>query len=167
MHRSYPFKGWRGSAVKARHFIIATQDYFLQKYNKEDQKLDDAVREAAEGMSRPGSPALSIATAATEESSPRTTFTEALGARVAQHGLQDRWAVGPFFLCRSWMVLAESSPQINYITLARARPILEAFDDDVSGWISVLEVNAFTSSRPVNYSVVKWLAFWARGGLHF
>ncbi|KAJ6463070.1 hypothetical protein DFH09DRAFT_1492505 [Mycena vulgaris] len=38
-----------------------------------------------------------------------------------------------------------------------------AFDDDGSGWISVQEANAFTSSRPPNYSVVKWLAFWAPG----
>ncbi|KAJ6516679.1 hypothetical protein C8R47DRAFT_1268174 [Mycena vitilis] len=52
---------------------------------------------------------------------------------------------------------------VDCITLARARPIADAFDDDGSGWISVLEANYFTSSRPLNYSVVKWLAFWAVG----
>ncbi|KAJ7315149.1 hypothetical protein DFH08DRAFT_422699 [Mycena albidolilacea] len=134
---------WKGS-VKARHFIVAVQDYFLQKYNREDQKMDAAVRNAAEGLSGPSSPALSTASAATDEPPPSALVARAIEARTAQRELQDRWA-------------------INYFTLTRVRPILEAFDDDGSGWISVLEANTFTSSRPVDYSVVKWLAFWAAG----
>ncbi|KAJ7798269.1 hypothetical protein B0H14DRAFT_3886551 [Mycena olivaceomarginata] len=51
----------------------------------------------------------------------------------------------------------------QFITLTRMRRILEAFDDDASGWITVAEANTFTSSRPENYSVIKWLAFWAAG----
>ncbi|KZV91703.1 hypothetical protein EXIGLDRAFT_719097 [Exidia glandulosa HHB12029] len=50
---------------------------------------------------------------------------------------------------------------INYVTLTRWRPILEAFDDDTSGWISISNVNSFTSGRPANYSVLKWIAYWA------
>jgi hypothetical protein len=46
------------------------------------------------------------------------------------------------------------------------RRILEAFDDDASGWITVAEANTFTSSRPENYSAIKWLAFWAAGNVH-
>ncbi|KAJ6508453.1 hypothetical protein C8R45DRAFT_815585 [Mycena sanguinolenta] len=134
---------WKGS-VKARHFIVAVQDYFLHKYNREDQKMDDAVRGAAEGLSGPSSPVLSTASATTDEPPPSALVARAIEARTAQRELQDRWA-------------------INYITLTRVRPILEAFDDDGSGWISVLEANTFTSSRPVDYSVVKWLAFWAAG----
>ncbi|KAJ7508959.1 hypothetical protein B0H11DRAFT_1360059 [Mycena galericulata] len=144
---------WRGN-VKARHFVVGVQDYFLQKYSKEDQEIDE-IRSVAEGISRaasptmgisrPASPALSMGTAATDDSeAPNAMVTRALEERTAERDLEDRWA-------------------IEYITLARVRSILEAFDDDGSGWISVLEANHFTSSRPLNYTVVKWIAFWAAG----
>lgn len=52
---------------------------------------------------------------------------------------------------------------ISYITINRWRPILEAFDEDASGWISVQNVNRFTSSRPATYTVLKWIAYWSVG----
>lgn len=47
----------------------------------------------------------------------------------------DRWALG-------------------YISLDRVRPILEAFDDDNSGFISIWEANHLTSSRPKDWRSV-------------
>jgi hypothetical protein len=43
---------------------------------------------------------------------------------------------------------------IKFIDVMWVRPILEAFDDDASGFITVAEVNAFTSSRPVEWRLV-------------
>jgi hypothetical protein len=40
---------------------------------------------------------------------------------------------------------------IKYIDVMWVQPILEAFDDDASGFITVTEVNRFTSSRPVDW----------------
>lgn len=40
---------------------------------------------------------------------------------------------------------------IKYIDVMWVQPILEAFDDDASGFITVSEVNHFTSSRPVDW----------------
>ena len=40
---------------------------------------------------------------------------------------------------------------IKYIDIMWAQPILEAIDDDASGFITVTEVNRFTSSRPVDW----------------
>ena len=40
---------------------------------------------------------------------------------------------------------------IKYINIGRARNILEAFDDDSSGFVTVNEVNNFTRSRPLNW----------------
>jgi hypothetical protein len=40
---------------------------------------------------------------------------------------------------------------IKYIDIMWVQPILEAFDDDASGFITVAEVNRFTSSRPVDW----------------
>ena len=36
----------------------------------------------------------------------------------------------------------------KYINIGRAQNILEAFDDDASGFVTTNEVNAFTRSRP-------------------
>jgi len=40
---------------------------------------------------------------------------------------------------------------IKYIDVMWVQPILEAFDDDASGFITVAEVNHFTSSRPADW----------------
>ena len=40
---------------------------------------------------------------------------------------------------------------IKYIDVMWVQPILEAFDDDASGFITVSEVNRFTSSRPADW----------------
>jgi hypothetical protein len=40
---------------------------------------------------------------------------------------------------------------IKYIDVMRLQPILEAIDDDASGFITIGEMNRFTASRPVNW----------------
>jgi hypothetical protein len=40
---------------------------------------------------------------------------------------------------------------VNFIDVMWVQPILEAFDDDASGFITVTEVNRFTSSRPADW----------------
>ncbi|THH03624.1 hypothetical protein EW146_g10379, partial [Bondarzewia mesenterica] len=54
---------------------------------------------------------------------------------------------------------------IKYIDIKRLQPIMEAFDDDASGFITVVEVNQFTSSptRPPKWTLPHWVAFWAIG----
>ena len=57
----------------------------------------------------------------------------------------DRWAVG-------------------YINIGRAQNILEAFDNDNSGFITINEVNHFTRSRPPGWRCVSFLK--AHGLMH-
>ncbi|KIK61460.1 hypothetical protein GYMLUDRAFT_43033 [Collybiopsis luxurians FD-317 M1] len=52
---------------------------------------------------------------------------------------------------------------IEYITISRIQPLLEAIDDDSSTLISVAEVNNFTTARPKDWSLVQWMAFWTAG----
>ncbi|KAI1785580.1 hypothetical protein LXA43DRAFT_1037408 [Ganoderma leucocontextum] len=52
---------------------------------------------------------------------------------------------------------------LEYINVTRVQPIIEAFDDDASGFITVAEVNTFTTARPENWSLLHWLAYWAVG----
>ena len=43
---------------------------------------------------------------------------------------------------------------IKFIDVTRLQPILEAFDDDASGFITISEMNRFTSSRPADWRLV-------------
>jgi hypothetical protein len=43
---------------------------------------------------------------------------------------------------------------INFIDVTRLQPIMEAFDDDASGFITITGVNRFTSSRLVHWRSV-------------
>ena len=43
---------------------------------------------------------------------------------------------------------------IKFINVTRLQPILEAFDDDASGFITISEMNRFTSSRPADWRSV-------------
>ncbi|KAJ7668060.1 hypothetical protein B0H17DRAFT_1336028 [Mycena rosella] len=54
---------------------------------------------------------------------------------------------------------------LEYIDVVRLQQISEAFDDDNSGFVTVAEVNAFTSDsmRPLKWSLPHWLAYWAAG----
>jgi hypothetical protein len=89
-------KGWRGN-VKARHFVLALRDYYLEKLTTETEGVSDMDTNAISNSTNP-----------------------------------DAWA-------------------IKYIDVMWVQPILEAFDDDASGFITVSEVNRFTSSRPVDW----------------
>jgi hypothetical protein len=43
---------------------------------------------------------------------------------------------------------------IKFIDLTRLQPILEAFDDDASGFVTISEMNRFTRSRPRDWRLV-------------
>lgn len=49
---------------------------------------------------------------------------------------------------------------LAYLNVVRMQPITEAFDDDASGFVTVAEVNAFTTSRPIDWRFVPHRFFW-------
>ncbi|KAF9242644.1 hypothetical protein BU15DRAFT_60359 [Melanogaster broomeanus] len=124
-------KGWKGT-VKARHFILALHDYFLDKFSED-------------GPGQVPMTPMSIASSLPpdEDIEPGTMLELALSQQ-PRSKTDDRWALA-------------------YINVTRMQPILEAFDDDGSGFVSVKEVNTFTSSRPKGWSLPHWLAYWAAG----
>ena len=85
--------------MKARHFVLALRDHYLEQLAAE-----------AEGST-------------------------GVGASTDSSRNPDAWA-------------------IKYIDVSRLQPILEAFDDDASGFITISEMNRFTSSRPAEWRVV-------------
>ncbi|KAI0266959.1 hypothetical protein BC834DRAFT_842690 [Gloeopeniophorella convolvens] len=97
---------WRGN-VKARHFVLALRDHYLEKLALEDG-------------------------------------TYGAGAAAHKASDEDAWAIT--FMDITWL-----------------QPILEAFDDDASGFITISEMNRFTDSSPQDWSLARWIAYWAIG----
>ncbi|KAJ6536683.1 hypothetical protein DFH09DRAFT_1324429 [Mycena vulgaris] len=52
---------------------------------------------------------------------------------------------------------------LPHINVVRLQPISEAFDEDASGFVTVGEVNTFTASRPLDWSLLHWVVFWIIG----
>ncbi|KAF5367214.1 hypothetical protein D9757_012217 [Collybiopsis confluens] len=61
------------------------------------------------------------------------------------------------------LTYAENDWALEYITITRIQPLLEAFDDDSSSLVSIGEVNTFTEAKPHDWSLPKWMAFWTAG----
>ena len=54
-------------------------------------------------------------------------------------------------------IIGSSDPDAwatKYFDIMRVQPILEAMDDDASGFITIGEMNRFTSSRPIDWRLV-------------
>ncbi|KIM34875.1 hypothetical protein M413DRAFT_450024 [Hebeloma cylindrosporum] len=52
---------------------------------------------------------------------------------------------------------------LNCINVTHVQPIVEALDEDGSGFISVKEANKFAGSRPTGWSFLRWIAYWGMG----
>ncbi|KDR82349.1 hypothetical protein GALMADRAFT_817903 [Galerina marginata CBS 339.88] len=51
----------------------------------------------------------------------------------------------------------------DFIDVTHVQPVVEAMDEDGSGFISVKEANKFALSRPKGVSLLHWFAYWAAG----
>ncbi|KAF8970857.1 hypothetical protein BDZ97DRAFT_1407102 [Flammula alnicola] len=52
---------------------------------------------------------------------------------------------------------------LQYVNVGHVQPVVEAIDEDGSGFISVKEANKFAISRPKGWSFLRWIAYWAEG----
>ncbi|KAF7974234.1 hypothetical protein HWV62_13116 [Athelia sp. TMB] len=58
---------------------------------------------------------------------------------------------------------ANNMRTLEYINMRHIQPILEAFDDDGSGYVSIREVNQLSTARPSDWSLPQWVSYWAVG----
>ncbi|KAK0194918.1 hypothetical protein F5146DRAFT_924474 [Armillaria mellea] len=52
---------------------------------------------------------------------------------------------------------------LTYFNVSHVQPILEAMDDDATGFITTKEINSFTKSIPPGWTLPQWIAYWAEG----
>ncbi|KAJ3559705.1 hypothetical protein NP233_g11198 [Leucocoprinus birnbaumii] len=122
LQRLWKEMGWKGS-VKARHFVLALRDYFIDQFNIA------TVATVSEDLTNIGllTPPPDVTACATEP--------------VAGN---DQWT-------------------LDYINVGNVQPIIEVIDDDGTGFISIKEANTFAAERPKGWTLLHWLAFWAKG----
>lgn len=164
-HRRYTEYGWIWFVPCVRLRFSQSYSYFSQQFkgSVKARQLVLALREyyweqlhpsTTSSSSRPNSPALGTPIS----SLPRIQVEAPTPAILAS----DEWT-------------------LRYINIVRIQPLIEAFDDDASGFITVREANQFTRMRLPDWrfvfntfhvlqlrsccilSVPQWIAYWAAG----
>ncbi|TFK64971.1 hypothetical protein BDN72DRAFT_846149 [Pluteus cervinus] len=129
--------GWKGS-VKARHFVLALHDYYTDRLNSTNHSTSESHSD--------GTPTTPLPPASPHPNTQRNSGGSGSNRKSSapKKKVDDRWALA-------------------YINAAYVQPILEAVDDDGTGFVSVKEVNTFVASRPEGWSLPHWIAYWAVG----
>ncbi|KAF5348141.1 hypothetical protein D9756_010783 [Leucocoprinus leucothites] len=66
-------------------------------------------------------------------------------------------------LTASKPILHQDLWALQYINVSHLNAILEAIDDDGTGFISIKEANTFANERPRGWGLLTWIAFWSKG----
>ncbi|KAH8814565.1 hypothetical protein DL96DRAFT_1471885, partial [Flagelloscypha sp. PMI_526] len=130
--------GWKSTSVKARHFILALHDHCLpllfHYYLILTPFFSSTVNDKLkEELDKPA-----------EDNPPAPEQDEGDASDPMEARDLDMWA-------------------LNFLTVTHVQSILEAIDDDGTGFITVKEVNEFVRGRPQGWSLPFWLAFWGVG----
>ncbi|KAH9913469.1 uncharacterized protein BXZ73DRAFT_106942 [Epithele typhae] len=139
IHAIWKEMSWPGH-VKSRHFVLALRDYYRQIIMDKKRRARTELTWIPKGASRQFVTALRDRYRAQVEH----RMKRQQGDDPARVSDQDEWA-------------------LEWINMNRLQAIAEAFDDDASGFVTIAEVNTFTSSRPKEWSLPHWLAYWAIG----
>jgi len=145
MYTIWSYMGWRGS-VKSLHFALALRDYYhggisFIRPTTSDSKAND--KEATIGADSIN-PRRNDSAPASIETTVLDTVPTPLDVHKPIVDPADQWA-------------------LQYIRVDKLRAIMDAIDTDASGLITVKEINDFTQARPDDWSLLKWIAYWAIG----
>ncbi|KAI5822422.1 hypothetical protein K523DRAFT_256964, partial [Schizophyllum commune Tattone D] len=140
LHSVWQEMHWRNS-VKALHFTLTLRDHLTEKFHGTHGGKHVHSGSLGDAVLQvnyvpPAEPP--SGEGRTRSASPADTEDEV--------GDDEQWAIDAF-------------------TMLAVPPISEALDDDGTGFISTREVNDFTSSRPADWSLLRWLVYWGEGTL--
>lgn len=141
-------QGWRAS-VKNRVFIMGLHDYYQDRYAMALAKSrtyggTDVLKSSAPNIAN-----VSV-TAEIESANP---------AERATSPDPDEYVIP---VCSDKSVL-DDKDYLQYLTMPYLSATSEAFDEDGSGFVRISEVNDFTSEKPEDWTLLQWIAYWARG----
>ena len=111
--------------MKARHFVLGLRDYFVEKYGDHGHNIGGESTNAE-------TPARQVVDSDNNTLDPTVPLSRSLMKNYPRGMKEDSWA-------------------LDYISILRVQSILEALDDDGSGFVSVKEANDFTAARPIDW----------------
>ncbi|KAF8518252.1 hypothetical protein BU17DRAFT_91087 [Hysterangium stoloniferum] len=125
------------SSVKARVFVLALHDYYVDRLS-DPPPVDYMVKRTTSNteLNIEDNSSLSPSLFGSDTHTEYSTTIESLE--------EDQWC-------------------LSFLSVGRAPAIAEAIDDDVSGFIKIAEVNDFYHEKPPEFSMLRWITFWAAG----
>ncbi|KAJ2920857.1 hypothetical protein H1R20_g16237, partial [Candolleomyces eurysporus] len=126
-------------SVKAKKFVLTFKDYHIRMNPPKSSTIL-------------ATPNIHIV-----ELPPSTDLESSLSKPVNQ---ADTLLLGTSYLERE---ATDDEWALDYIDVVHLDPIVEAIDDDFSGFISIHEANRFAVARPKGWSLLRWFAYWAAG----
>lgn len=133
--------------MKNRLFIMALHDYYQDRYAAALSKS-----RVSEGTTdEPESGAANGLTVTVTVEDPPTSRPASPDA--------DEYVIP---VCSDQSVL-DDKEYLQYLTMPHLSAVAEAFDEDGSGFIRISEVNDFLSGKPDGWTLLQWIAYWARG----
>jgi len=130
------FENWR-SSVKARHFVFALHDYYIDRLT--NPHIAGVFHHAEDKLSALGS----VPHTPTFSQAGTDIDVDEISSRLEEIE-RDAWC-------------------LPFLSVSFAPAILEAIDDDSSSFVKIKEANSFSSSRPYGWSLPQWMAYWAIG----
>ena len=112
--------------MKADKFVMALRDYFDVDGNNDDSMRNVARSTISQYVF---SKRANIAYPISSKRVPIEGNTDIEPRAVPVVAEEDEWA-------------------LQYITLSRIQPLMEAIDDDGSSWVTIKEINNFTLAKP-------------------
>ncbi|KAL1952244.1 hypothetical protein VTO73DRAFT_1393 [Trametes versicolor] len=139
---------------------------FVKKYDFQAQLMSDRIIHAVEAAVGSGSHSR-IKNVDLQNLWKEMNWTGVVKGRILVHALREHYSqddLVPASPTATEIVMSDKWT-LEYLNIAWLHPILEAIDDDTSGYISVSEVNRFMQRLPpeLNWSLPYWLAYWAVG----
>ncbi|KAG1736416.1 uncharacterized protein EDB91DRAFT_1292002 [Suillus paluster] len=135
------------TSVKALYFIVELYDYYVNRFSHlhYDAPCPQVTSNASSLMVQFPSPTPTVSVTLDSEGEDH----EIPAVDPAYHELP---AVDP---ADKWC--------LKYLSIFYVPSLLESFDGDANGLVSIREVNAFTSAIPSGWSLLQALAYWAAG----
>ncbi|KIP05842.1 hypothetical protein PHLGIDRAFT_483430 [Phlebiopsis gigantea 11061_1 CR5-6] len=131
------YEVWKESGwkgtAKARNLVMALREHYAE-HLKAFSSSENRALEKIRG----------ILTSSDQPTTAKLQDIEQVTVNTDNAGAQNQWA-------------------LQYISISRIQPLLEAFDDDASSLVSISEVNEFTIARPKDWSLPHWMAYWTAG----
>ncbi|KAJ7166649.1 hypothetical protein C8R46DRAFT_1094987 [Mycena filopes] len=140
-HRRIKDWGWKGSA-ETRSLVLAIRDYFVERVEHEHNKL------------APPEHGLTLQRTISPSPSQRPRFP------LPRDDEDDEDAYNP---AADLSVPLPDTWIMAYLQPKRLYYLQQAMDPDCSGFTTISEVNAFTNARPIDWSLPRWISYWAIG----